>query len=154
MGDLKLNPAISSSYSLEETILFLRPATKGAILGVHATENDYCRFEVPLPEEQTDPLVDEALCEELTETTSEVAPESQTPVKAPHDHPFALRIGFDTIENPSRDGFTVGGSGCDINIPTLTKRCHFVIHYAMQSGALMISARVPLSIGGTNLSSM
>lgn len=152
MANPKINPANPSIYALEETILFLRPATEDAILGVHATDNDYCRFEVPPPEEQTDPLVDEPLCEDLTETTSKVAPKSQTPVKAPH--PFVLRIGFDTIEDPSPNGFTVGNLGCDINIPTLRAECHFVIHYAMQSGALMISARDPLSIGNTDLSFM
>lgn len=142
MGDLKINSATPSTYALEETILFLRPTTEDAILGVEATENDFCRFEVAPQEEPTDPLV-----------TSEVVPESQTPDKT-QDHPFALRLGFDTIKNPSRDGFTVGGSGCDINFPTLEAKCYFVIHYAVQSGALMISARVSISIGGTDLKCM
>lgn len=148
MAELNRDPATSSTYVLEQTILFLRPTTKDAILGVDATENDYCRFEVCPPEEPTDTLVDD---ETLIETTLEVAPQSQTPVKAPHNHPFALRLGFDTIENPSRDGFTVGGLGCNINLPTLEAKCCFVIHYVMQSGALMISAHVPISIGDTDL---
>lgn len=138
MADLKINPATPSIYALEETILFLRPTNEDAILGVEATENDFCRFEVAPQEEPTDPPVDE------------VVPESHKT----HDHPFALRLGFDTIENPSRDGFTVGGSGCDINFARLRAKCYFVIHYAMQSGALMVSARVPISIGGTDLESM
>ena len=151
MADLKINPATPSNYALDQTIVFLRPTTEDAILGVNATENDYCRFEVAPPEQPTSPLVEGTLDEELKKI-SEVTPESHTPVKAaPHVHSFALRLGFDTIENPPRDGFTVGGLGCNISLPTLEARCYFVIHYVMQSGALMITARVPIAIGDTDL---
>lgn len=98
MADMKLNPATQSSYALDETIVFLRPHNEDAILGVNAAENDYCRFEVAPLEEPTDPLLEETPDEELAKTTSEVAPQSQSPVMAtPHVHPFALRLGFDTI---------------------------------------------------------
>lgn len=147
MADLKINPATPSNYALDQTIVFLRPSSEGAILGVNATENDYCRFKVAPPEEPTDLLVEETLDE-----VSEVTSQSHTPVKAaPHVHPFALRLGFDTFENPPRDGFTVGGLGCNINLPTLEARCYFVINYVMESGALMITASISISIGDTKL---
>lgn len=150
MADLKINPATPSNYALDQTIVFLRPTSKGAILGVDATENDYCRFKVAPPEEPTDLLVEETLDE-----VSEVTSQSHTPVKAaPHVHPFALRIGFDTFKNPSREGFTVGGLGCNINLPTLEARCYFVINYVMESSALMITASIPIAIGDTYLSPM
>lgn len=151
MADLNKDSTTPPIYALEQTILFLRPSNEAAILGVNATENDYCRFEVAPPEEPTDPLVDESLYEKLTDPTSDVSAQSPTPVKALHDHPFALRLGFDTVKNPSRDGFTIGGLNCTINLPTLKANCCFVIHYVMQSGALLISARVPISIGSTDL---
>lgn len=99
MADLKVNPATPSNYSFDQTIVFLRPTTEDAILWVNATQNDYSRFEVAPPEEPTDSLVEETLDEELTKTISEVIPQSHIPIKAaPHIHPFALRLGFDTIE--------------------------------------------------------
>ena len=147
MADLKINPATPSNYALDQTIVFLRPSSEGAILGVNATENDYCRFKVAPPEEPTDLLVEETLDE-----VSEVTSQSHTPVKAaPHVHPFALRLGFDTFENPPRDGYTVGCLGCNINLPTLEARCYFVINYVMESGALMITASISIFIGDTKL---
>lgn len=152
MAELKMNPATRSSYALDETIVFLRPSNEDAILGVNATENDNCRFEIAPPEEPTDRILEKTLDEELAETTSEVAPQSLTPVMAaPHVYPFALRLGFDTIDNPPPDGYTVGGSRYKINLPILEAMCNFVIHYVMQSGALMITAHVPISIGDTDL---
>lgn len=151
MADLKINPATPSNYALDQTIVFLRPTSEDAILGVNATENDYCRFEVAPPEEPTSPLIEGTLDEELKKI-SEVTPQRHTPVKAaPHVHPFALRVGFDTIENPPRDGFTVGGLGCNITLPTLEAKCYFVIHYVMKSGALMITADSFITIGDTDL---
>lgn len=147
MADLKINPATPSNYALDQTIVFLRPTSKGAILGVNATENDYCRFKVAPPEEPTDLLLEETLDE-----VSGVTSQSHTPVKAaPHVHPFALRLGFDTFKNPPRDGFTVGGLGCNINLPTLEARCYFVINYLMESGAPMITASMFISIGDAEI---
>lgn len=152
MADLKMNPVTRSRYALDETILFLRPITEDAILGVNATENDYCRFEIAPPEEPTDPILEGPLDGELAETTSEIALQSLTAVMAdPQVYPFALRLGFDTIENPTQNRFTVGGLGCTINLPTLEAMCYFLIHYVMQSGALMITTHVSISIGDTDL---
>ena len=152
MADPNRRPAALSNYALDQTILFLRPITADAILDVHAKENDRYRFEVASSEEPTDPLVEETLA---IEKISEVTPQCHTPVNtsplersraAPDVHPFALRLGFDTIEKPSRNGFTVGGLGCHINLPTLKPKCYFVIQCIMKSGALMITARSSISV--------
>lgn len=157
MADPNRKPAALSNYALDQTILFLRPITADAILDVNAKQNDRYRFEVAPSEEPTDPLVEEA---PVIEKISEVTPQSHTPVNtaplersraAPDVHPFALRLGFDTIENPSRNGFTVGGVGCHINLPTLEPECYFVINYIMKSGALMITARIPILVEKTIL---
>lgn len=96
MAYLKINPATSSNYALDQTIVFLRPTTKEAILGVNATENDYCRFEVAPLVEPTSPLVEGTLDEEFKKI-SEVTPQAILQSKPPLTFTLLLS-GLDLIQ--------------------------------------------------------
>lgn len=59
MADLKRKATASSKYDLHQTILFLRPMTKDATVGLNAAENDHYRFEVaPFKKPTDDKLVE------------------------------------------------------------------------------------------------
>lgn len=62
----------------------------------------------------------------------------------------ALRLGCGSIEPPSRAGFTFGGNpGCSIMLPFSLRKRDFTIHYNLESGALMVTAKSKVKIGGT-----
>lgn len=130
--------------------MFLRPTTEDTIVGLNATENDHYRFEVAPFKKPTD----KKLVEENPEITNQShtslshIPFNERPGNKDANHPFALRLGFDTIENPSQNGFTVGGtSWCNIRFPGLEEKCYFSIHYLFKTGALMITAYKRTKVG-------
>ncbi len=162
MADLKRKPTASSKYDLHQTILFLRPMTEDAIAGLDAAENDHYRFEVaPLKKPTDENLVEEnpevthQSHTSLNHTSLSHTPLNERPCEQDakvYDHPFALRLGFDTIENPSSNGFTVGGAlQCNIKLPGLEKMWYFKIRYLFQTGALMITAKKLTKVGETVL---
>lgn len=116
-------------YIVDQTIVFLRPMNQEAIAVLNATENHPYRFEVAPPDKPTDQQFRNILYkdfsssedsrEQLLGKISEVAPQthnSSSSVSAESSginiksHPFAFRFGFDSVENPSREGFTFGGT--------------------------------------------
>lgn len=142
-----------------------------AIAVLNATENDLYRFEVAPPNKPTDqPLgkffdkdftSSEESGERLLGKMAEVAPRTPNPSNSvstesggviTQSHPFAFRFGFDSVENPSREGFTFGGMPeCNVQLLRPNAQRHFWIHYAFKSGALLITADMPIYVGGTLL---
>ncbi len=104
---------------------------------------------------------DSTSSQESGEQMPGVAPQAQNPSNSVSsetsgviflNHPFAFRFGFDSVENPSREGFTFGCMPqCNVQLGSSTKR-QFRIHYAFKSGALLITADMPILVGGTRLS--
>lgn len=171
MANSKKQHASMPKYTLDQTIFFLRPINKEAIAILNATENDPYRFEVAPPDELTDQpsgeISDEDFAssgesgEQLHGKMSEVAPQTHNPsnsvsTESSRDacqiHPFAFRFGFDSIENPSRNGFTFGGAPrCDVQLTTPKAKRYFRIHYVFKSGALLITAYEPITVGDKRL---
>lgn len=116
-------------FILHETIFFLRPQSEKAIEVVHATENYPYRFQFAPPNEPTGQLSGEVFEEEDFASSgesgeqlfemSEAAPQTHNPPDpvstassrgACGTYPFVLRFGFDSVENPSKEGFTFGNT--------------------------------------------
>lgn len=159
-------------YIVDQTIVFLRPNNQEAIAVLNATENDLYRFEVAPPNNPTNQqlgkIFDEDSTslddseEQLLEKMSVVAPQAHNPSSSVSTeasginiqrHPFAFRFGFDSVEKPSREGFSFGDTPeCNVQLLTPTAQRHFWIHYAFKSGALLVTADMPIWVGQTLLS--
>ena len=167
MANSKNQDTSMPKYLVDQTIFFLRPTNQEALAVLNATENDLNRFEVAPPNKPTDqPLgkiidKDSTSSQESGEQMPGVAPQAQNPSNSVSsetsdvillNHPFAFRFGFDSVENPSREGFTFGCMPqCNVQLGSSTGR-QFRIHYAFKSGALLITADMPVLVGGIRLS--
>lgn len=136
-------------FILHETIFFLRPQSEEAVEVVNAKENDPYRFQFAPPNEPTDQrsgeVFDEDFAssgesgEQLSGKMSEAAPQTHNPPNpvstgssrgACGTYPFVLRFGFDSVENPSKEGFTFGTTpGCEVQLLRLEAKNHFRILY-------------------------
>ncbi len=127
-------------YIVDQTIFFLRPKNQEAIAVLNATENDLYRVDVAAPNELTNQQLGEIFDEDSTSSEassedsreqllgkmSEVAPQAHNPSSSVSTetsgikiqrHPFAFRFGFDSVENPSREGFAFGGRPeCNVQV--------------------------------------
>lgn len=138
---------------------------------MNATENDPYRFEFAPPIEPTDQLSGEVSDEDfassgeqgeqLPEKMSEAALQTHNPPNpvstessrhACQTHPFVFRFRFDSVENPSKNGFTFGDTpGCEIQLLTRDAQSYFWIHYNFSSGALLIRADMAIRVGEKKL---
>lgn len=102
--------------------------TEAAIVVVNAAENDHYRLEVapfkkPMDHEleEENPEVTHKSHSSLKHNSLSHTPFNERPCEEDANkfsHSFALRLGFDTIKNPSSNGFTVGGAlACNIKPP-------------------------------------
>lgn len=163
MANSKNQDTSMPKYLVDQTIFFLRPTNQEALAVLNATENDLYRFEVAPPTDQPlGKIIDEdSSSQESGEQMPGVAPQAQNPSNSVSsetsgvnllNHPFAFRFGFDSVENPSREGFTFGCMPqCNVQLGSSTES-RFRIHYAFKSGALLITADTPILVGGTRLS--
>lgn len=131
---------------LQQTIFFLRPISEKAIEVFNAKENDPYRFELAPPYEPTGQHSGEVSNEDFTSPVeSEEHPQTHNPPNpAPTEcsrdacqtHPFVLRFGFDSVENPSKNGSMFGDTpGCEVQLLTKDAQRYFSIHYNFNSGA-------------------
>lgn len=159
-------------YLVDQTIFFFRPNNQEAIVVLNDTENDQYRFEVAPPNWPTNQhmgiIFDEDSSsleeseEQLLGKMSEVASQAHHPSSSVSTetsginiqrHPFAFRFGFDSVENPSREEFSFGNTPeCNVQLLGSIAQRHFWIHYAFKSGALLVTADVPIWVGSTYLS--
>lgn len=153
----------NSENSVAHTILYLRPQTAGIeVLDILANE-PYVFKVAPPPEPVDIPL---GGIPNLFPTTH------LSPYNAPHDHgrgsrestpglyPISqrvLRLGFDSIEQPSARGFEFGSRpNSDVKVPyygsnPIKAYAYFRIHYNFNSGALLITALDKVKVGSARL---
>lgn len=82
--------------------------------------------------------------------TLQIQPLLEAVVMPPH--PFVLRFGFDSVENPSKKGFTFGDTPeCQVQLLTKDAQRYFSIRYNFNSGALLIRAHMPIQVGAKPL---
>ena len=146
----------NSENSVAQTILYLRPQCGGIeVLDILANKS-YVFKVAPSPEPVDIPL--------------EGIPDL-SPFTALHDHDRrsrestpghysvcqrVLRLGFDTIGEPSARGFEFGSRpDSDVKVPYHGKKAYayFRIHYNFNSGALLITALDEIKVGSARLTS-
>lgn len=163
MAQLKKEHTTMTQSILQQTICFLRPISEEAIEVLNAIENDPYRFELAPPNKPTDQLSGEVSDEDFASPveSEEHLQTHNPPNSAPtgsrdayQPHPFVLRFGFDSVENPSKKGFTFGDTPeCQVQLPTKEARRYFSIHYNFNSGALLIRAHMDIRVGHKTLTS-
>jgi hypothetical protein len=157
-----------SESSVVRTILYLRPQTPETIDVLDIIENEPYRFEVAPPPEPIDiplgKIPDLFLTTHLSPYGSTLPDHGRvTRESTPGPYsisPRVLRLGFDSIETPSAQGFELGyGPTSDIKVPYLStdpsrnlRRAYLRIHYNFNSGALLITALDKIKVGSARLS--
>ena len=149
----------NSEKSVAQTILYLRPQTAGVeVLDIVANE-PYVFIvapssepvDIPLGEipnfAPTNPLSPYNALHDLGRGSRESTP-GLYPIS-----PRVLRLGFDSIENPSARGFEFGSrSNSDVKVLSydsnpIKTNAYFRIHFNFTSGALLITALDRLKVG-------
>ena len=151
-----------SENFVAQTILYLRPQTADSeVLDILA--NQPYVFNVSPPSEPVDiPL----------EGIPNLFPATHFPYNALYDHgggsrestpglysisPRVLRLGFDSIEEPSVRGFEFGSRpSSDVKVPyygskPIKDAAYFRMHYNFNSGALLITALDKIKVGSARL---